>query len=83
LEQDDADREPSLGARENNPGQYGCGGNQTLWGNWNPVLPMSYLRAWQDMSLSGSRSASEAVSRCVPRTLLLNPISTEQLLYLS
>jgi hypothetical protein len=32
LEQDDADREPSLGARENHPGQYGCGGNQTLWG---------------------------------------------------
>ena len=51
--------------------------------NWNLVLPVPYLRAWQDMSLSESPSALGAVSRFAPRMPLLNPISTERSLYLS
>ena len=39
--------------------------------NWNLVLPVPYLRAWQDMSLSVSPSAWGAVSRFAPRMPLL------------
>ena len=59
--------------------------SQTAIGNcnWNLVLPVPYLRTWQDMSLSVSPSALGAVSRFAPRMPLLNPISTERSLYLS